>query len=66
MDQRPQYKTRYTKPDRREGREQREHIGIGDNFLNRTPIIQALRLTINKWDLMELKSFGMQRIASIR
>ena len=28
-----------------------------DTFLNRTPIIRALRSTINKWDLMGLKSF---------
>ena len=34
-----------------------EHIGTGDNFLNRTPIAQALRSTINKWNLMKLKSF---------
>ena len=34
-----------------------EIIGRGDNFLNRTPIAQALRSTINKWDLMKLKSF---------
>ena len=34
-----------------------EHIGKGDNFLNRTPMAQALRSTIDKWDLMKLKSF---------
>jgi hypothetical protein len=34
-----------------------EYIGTGDNFLDRTPITQALRLTINKWDLMKLKTF---------
>ena len=32
-------------------------IGTGDNFLNRTPVAQALRSTIDKWDLMKLKSF---------
>ena len=26
-------------------------------FLNRTPMAQALRSTINKWDLMKLKHF---------
>jgi hypothetical protein len=26
-----------------------EHIGTGDNFLNRTPTAQALRSTLNKW-----------------
>jgi hypothetical protein len=35
-----------------------ECTGKGDNFLNRTPIAQALRSTINKWDLIKLKSFG--------
>jgi hypothetical protein len=25
-----------------------EHIGTGDNFLNRTPMTQALRLTTDK------------------
>jgi hypothetical protein len=34
-----------------------ERIGIGHNFLNRTPIVQALRLTTDKWDLMKLQNF---------
>jgi hypothetical protein len=34
-----------------------EFIGIGDNFLNRSPIAQALRSTVHKWDLMKLQSF---------
>jgi hypothetical protein len=29
-----------------------EHTGTGENFLNRTPMTQALRSTIDKWDLM--------------
>jgi hypothetical protein len=33
-----------------------EHIGTRENFLNRTPVAQALRSTIDKWDLMKLKS----------
>ena len=33
-----------------------EHIGTGD-FLNRTKIVMTLRSTINKWDLIKLKSF---------
>jgi hypothetical protein len=32
-------------------------IGARDNFLNRTPMAQALRSTINKWDLMKQKTF---------
>jgi hypothetical protein len=34
-----------------------EHIGTGGKFLSRIPIAQALRPTINKWDLMKMKSF---------
>jgi hypothetical protein len=34
-----------------------ESIGAGENFLNRTPTAQALRTTIDKWDLMKLKNF---------
>ena len=34
-----------------------ELIGTGGNFLNRTPMTHALRSTIDKWDLMKLKSF---------
>ena len=34
-----------------------EQIGIGDCFLNMTPVAQTLRLIINKWDLLKLRSF---------
>ena len=34
-----------------------EHIGTEENFLNKTPMAQALRSKINKWDLMILQSF---------
>ena len=33
-----------------------ELIGMGGNFLNRTPMAHALRLRIDKWDLMKLES----------
>jgi hypothetical protein len=33
------------------------HFGTGEIFLNRTPMAQVLRTTIDKWDLMKLKSF---------
>jgi hypothetical protein len=33
------------------------HIGLGNNFMNRTPIAQQLRESIDKWDYMKLKSF---------
>ena len=56
MDQRPLVNTRYTEPDRRET-ECFEFIGTVDNFLNRTLIVKTLRSTINKLDLIKLKSF---------
>ena len=33
-----------------------ECIGTGDYFLNIFPVAQTLRDTINKWDLLKLKS----------
>ena len=34
-----------------------EDMGTGENFLNRTPIVYALRSRIDKWDLIKLQSF---------
>lgn len=34
-----------------------EHIGTGNNFLNRTLTVLTLRFTSDKWELMKLKSF---------
>ena len=34
-----------------------KRIGTGGNFLNRTPMAHALRLRIDKWDLMKLEIF---------
>jgi hypothetical protein len=34
-----------------------ENTGRGENFLNRIPLTQALRSTIEKWYFMKLKSF---------
>jgi hypothetical protein len=34
-----------------------EVIGIGKDFLNRTPASQQLRESMDKWDYIELKSF---------
>jgi hypothetical protein len=34
-----------------------ELVGIGKNFLNETPAAQQLRGSIDKWDLIKLKSF---------
>jgi hypothetical protein len=35
-----------------------EAIGIGNDFLNRTQLTQQLRIRIDKWDYMKLKSFS--------
>lgn len=48
-DQRPQHKARRTEPDRGESGNSLELTSTGDNFLNRAPIAQGLRSTINKW-----------------
>jgi hypothetical protein len=34
-----------------------EVIGIGKDFLNRTPAVQQLRERMDKWDFIKLKSF---------
>jgi len=34
-----------------------EHIGTGENFLNRTAMAYALTSRIYKWDLIKLQSF---------
>jgi hypothetical protein len=34
-----------------------EHIGIGNNFLTRTPIAQQLIESVDKWGCMKLKTF---------
>jgi hypothetical protein len=42
---------------RRKSGKLHECTGTRDNFLNRTPMAQALRSTVDKWDLVKLKSF---------
>jgi hypothetical protein len=34
-----------------------KHMGMGEIFLNRTPIAYALRSRIDKWDIIKLQSF---------
>jgi hypothetical protein len=34
-----------------------EHMGIGEKFLNRTPMACAVRPRIDKWDLRKLQNF---------
>jgi len=43
-----------------------EHIGTGENFLNKTPIAYALRSRINKWDLINLQSFYKAKDTVVR
>jgi hypothetical protein len=33
-----------------------EYLGTEENFLNKTPMAYALRATINKWNLIKLRS----------
>ena len=34
-----------------------QHIGMGRNFLNKTPKVQDIKRRINEWDDIKLKSF---------
>jgi hypothetical protein len=34
-----------------------DHTGIGNNFMNRTPIVQQLRESIEKWNHMKPTNF---------
>ena len=61
MVQRPQRTTRYSKSSRADSENSLEFIDTGDNFLNRTPMAQALRSTINKWDRKKLRSLSMAK-----
>ena len=38
-----------------------ETIGTEEDFLNRAPLMQVLRSTFNKWDLMKLRNFCMAK-----
>ena len=42
-----------------------KYMGIEKKFLNRTPMAYALRLRIDKWDLLKLQSPVRQRTLSI-
>ena len=38
-----------------------KHMGTGEKFLNRTPMAYALRSRIDKWDLIKLQSFTVNK-----
>jgi hypothetical protein len=57
VDQESQWKTGYTKSNRRESGKCNLTNWTGDNFLNGILVAQAPRSTIEKCDLMKLKSF---------
>ena len=38
-----------------------QDIGTGDHFLSRTPVAQTIRKSMNKWDLVKLRSFCKAR-----
>ena len=42
-----------------------EHIDTGEIFLKRTSTAQALRSTVEKWDLMKLKSFCKAKATTV-
>ena len=60
MDQGTPHKTRDTETYRGESGKgpQTEPMGIGEIFLNRTPVTYALRSRMDKWDLIKLQSFS--------
>jgi len=39
-----------------------EHMGTGENFLNKTAMTYALRSRIDKWDLIKLQSFCKAKV----
>ena len=57
MDQGTPHKTRDTETYRGENGEQPQRYGHREKFLNRTAISCAVRLRIDKWDLVKLQSF---------
>jgi hypothetical protein len=38
-----------------------EAIGIGKDFLSRTPAAQQLRESTDKWDFLKLKAYAQQK-----
>jgi hypothetical protein len=57
MDQRPKYQTQTLKLVKEGAGNTLELIGIGKDFLNRTPAAQQLRERMDKCDIIKFKSF---------
>jgi len=43
-----------------------KHMDTGEKFLNKTPMVYALRSRINKWDLIKLQSFCKAKDTVVR
>jgi hypothetical protein len=56
MDQGPNIRPKILKLVQKRAGNTLEVIGIGKDFLNRTPAAQQLREMMDKWDYMKLKS----------
>jgi hypothetical protein len=57
VDQGTPHKTRDTETYREESGEKAQDMVTGGKFLNRTAMACAVRLRIDKWDLIKLQSF---------
>jgi hypothetical protein len=62
VDQGSQHKIRHTEYNRREiCKNSLKYIGTGKNFLNRLPMAQVPRSTIDKCEIMKLKTFRKEK-----
>jgi hypothetical protein len=66
MNQRPLYKISYTLLDRKESGNSLQIIGTRKDFMNTTPLVQMLKLTLNKEDLIKVRGSEQQSLTSFR